>query len=219
MVDSTVVDELSVAAEGLEVSLGAAAGMAGAFESELARMRSALAATGRDVSTLERGFSRGLRRAFEDVVFDGESLSDALDGLGRTMIQTTYSAAVKPVTDRFGELLGSGVESLISGILPFAKGAGFAQGRVMPFASGGVVRNATLFPMRGGTGLMGEAGPEAILPLARGTDGRLGVRSATGRSVNLVMNVTTPDVAGFRRSRGQIAAQMSRALGRGARNL
>lgn len=219
MVDSTVVDELSVAAEGLEVSLGAAAGMAGAFESELARMRSALAATGRDVSTLERGFSRGLRRAFEDVVFDGESLSDALDGLGRTMIQTTYSAAVKPVTDRFGELLGSGVESLISGILPFAKGAGFAQGRVMPFASGGVVRNATLFPMRGGTGLMGEAGPEAILPLARGTDGRLGVRSATGRSVNLVMNVTTPDVAGFRRSQGQIAAQMSRALGRGARNL
>ena len=73
--------------------------------------------------------------------------------------------------------------------------------------------------MRGGTGLMGEAGPEAILPLARGADGKLGVRSGSGGGVSVVMNVTTPDVAGFQRSRGQIAAQMSRALGRGSRNL
>jgi len=34
----------------------------------------------------------------------------------------------------------------------------------------------------------------------------------------VVMNITTPDVQGFRRSQGQIAAQMSRALGRGNRN-
>ena len=59
---------------------------------------------------------------------------------------------------------------------PHAKGGGFAQGRVMPFATGGIVSGATLFPMRGGrTGLMGEAGPEAIMPLARGADGRLGL--------------------------------------------
>lgn len=219
MVDSTAVDDLSLAADGLEVSLGAAAGMAAEFETELARMRSALAATGSDVATLERGFSRGLRRAFEDVVFDGGKLSDALDGLARTMVQTTYSAAIRPVTDRFGELLGSSVQNLVAGLLPFAKGAGFAQGRVMPFASGGVVRNATLFPMRRGMGLMGEAGPEAILPLSRGADGRLGVRAQGGRSVNVVMHVTTPDVAGFQRSQGQIAAQVSRALGRGSRNL
>ncbi|MEY8838725.1 phage tail tape measure protein, partial [Cribrihabitans sp. XS_ASV171] len=76
------------------------------------------------------------------------------------------------------------------------------------------------FPMRGGMGLMGEAGPEAIMPLARGPDGKLGVRQSGGggRAVNVVMNITTPDVQGFRRSQGQIAAQMSRALGRGNRN-
>ena len=67
-----------------------------------------------------------------------------------------------------------------------------------------------MFPMRGGTGLMGEAGPEAILPLGRGSDGRLGVRSqSTVSPVNVFFNVTTPDVASFQRSQSQIAAQMS----------
>ena len=67
---------------------------------------------------------------------------------------------------------------------------------------------------------MGEAGPEAIMPLARGADGRLGVRSAGGggRPVQVVMNISTPDVQGFQRSQGQIATQMSRALGHGQRN-
>jgi phage-related minor tail protein len=71
----------------------------------------------------------------------------------------------------------------------------------------------------GGTGLMGEAGPEAIMPLARGADGKLGVQArGGGGDVNVVMNVTTPDVAGFRRSQSQIAAQLGRVIGRGARN-
>jgi phage-related minor tail protein len=72
--------------------------------------------------------------------------------------------------------------------------------------------------MRGGTGLMGEAGPEAIMPLTRGADGRLGVRAeGPGRPVTVVMNVSTPDVAGFQRSQSQLAAQVTRALGRGQR--
>ena len=89
---------------------------------------------------------------------------------------------------------------------------------VVPVARGGGVSSPTTFPMRGATGLMGEAGPEAILPLARGADGRLGVQAGGGRVVNVVMNVTTPDAAGFARSQGQIAAQVNRALARGSRN-
>jgi len=81
-----------------------------------------------------------------------------------------------------------------------------------------VVSSPTTFPMRGGRGVMGEAGPEAIMPLARGPDGRLGVQSAGGRAVNVVMNITTPDVQGFQRSQSQVAAQVSRALARGQRN-
>ena len=89
-----------------------------------------------------------------------------------------------------------------------------------PFAKGGVVAAPSYFPNGRQIGLMGEAGAEAILPLARGADGRLGVQAGGGggRPVTVVMNITTPDVAGFQRSQSQIAAQAARALSRGQRN-
>ena len=71
-----------------------------------------------------------------------------------------------------------------------------------------MISSPIAFPL-GGTrlGLAGEAGPEAILPLSRGSDGRLGVRAERGGSgVNVTFNVTTPDAESFRRSEGQIAA-------------
>ena len=55
------------------------------------------------------------------------------------------------------------------------------------------------------------------MPLTRGADGRLGVTASGGRSVNVVMNIQTPDAESFRRSQGQIAAQVNRVLGRGRR--
>ena len=194
------------------------AGAVGSSRGFEGRMRGALAETGKDVQTLERGLSRGLRRALDAAVLDGAKFSDVLGIIGKSVINSAYSAAVKPVTDHFGGVLAQGVGGLFQGLMPFARGGAFAQGRVMPFADGGVVRGATAFPMRGGTGLMGEAGPEAIMPLTRGADGSLGVRSQGGGGVNVVMNVTTPDVKGFERSRSQIAAQLSRALSRGGRN-
>ncbi|MGO4907142.1 phage tail tape measure protein [Pseudorhodobacter sp. W20_MBD10_FR17] len=203
----------------LEVSLDGAGGMVGAFESELSRMRESLVFTGREVNTLSTSIGGGLRRAFDGLVFDGVKLSDALNGVAQTMIDTVYAVAMKPVQNALGGLVANGVNSLLSGVMPFANGGAFAQGRVMPFAKGGVVSSPTHFPMRGATGLMGEAGPEAIMPLARGADGRLGVQSAGGgQSVTVVMNISSPDVAGFQRSQSQIAAQASRALSRGQRN-
>lgn len=203
----------------LEDSLGDAAGMAAQFTAEMDRVRAAFAATQADAADFETGLSRGLRRAMKDLVVDGDSLSDALNGLAKTMINTTFNSAMRPVTDHLGGLVSDGIGALVGGILPFADGAAFSQGKVTPFARGGVVSSPTHFPMRGGLGLMGEAGPEAILPLARGQDGSLGVKTqGGGTSPTVVMNVSTPDVAGFQRSRGQIAAQMSRMLARGNRN-
>ncbi len=204
--------------DGLRQTLDATSIMVTSFDSELRRMRESLSATGKDVATLEKGLSRGLRKAFDGLVFDGASLSDALEAVGTSMMNATYNAAIKPVTDHFAGLISSGVGSLVQGILPFADGAPFSQGRVMPFASGGIVSSATPFGMRGGMGVMGEAGPEAIMPLARGPDGKLGVRGGGGSSPTVVMNITTPDVQGFARSQNQIAAQMNRALGRANRN-
>lgn len=160
------IENLDENAEGLRFTLSATSDMVTGFDSELRRMRESLAATNKDVATLEKGLSRGLRKAFDGLVFDGMSLSDALDGLANSMINATYNAAIKPVTDHVGGLLATGAGGLFEKILPFADGAPFSQGRVMPFASGGVVSSATPFGMRGGMGVMGEAGPEAIMPLA-----------------------------------------------------
>ncbi len=218
MDDIENLDELENRAEALNATLGGAADMTAAFDGELRRMRAAMAALGHDTDDYEEGLSRGLRRALDGVLFDGMNLADALKTVAQSMVNTAYSAAVRPVTNHFGSLIAQGVGSLVQGALPFANGAPFSQGRVMPFANGGVVSGPVTFPMRGGTGLMGEAGPEAIMPLARGADGRLGVRAAQGRAVNVVMNIQTQDVEGFRRSQSQIAAQMGRALSRGQRN-
>lgn len=70
-----------------------------------------------------------------------------------------------------------------------ADGKVFQGGKVTAFASGGVVTSPTLFPMAGGAGLMGEAGPEAVMPLKRGKDGKLGVASSGGAGTTNI-NVT-----------------------------
>lgn len=78
----------------------------------------------------------------------------------------------------------------------YAAGAAFDNGNVVPFARGGVVTAPTLFPMASGAGLMGEAGPEAIVPLKRGPDGRLGVSASGGGGGGGGMNIVINNHAG-----------------------
>ena len=203
----------------LEATLGTTTGMVSAFDGELSRMRESLVFTGREVGVLANGIGGGLRRAFDKLVFNNTKLSNSLKLIASSMIDTVYGIAIKPVQNALGGAIANGLQGLLGGLMPFANGASFSQGRVMPFAKGGVVSQATPFAMRGGQGLMGEAGPEAILPLARGADGRLGVQAAGGSgAVTVVMNIQTPDVAGFQRSQSQVAAQAQRMLARGQRN-
>ena len=74
-----------------------------------------------------------------------------------------------------------------------AKGATYDNG-IEAFAKGGmftnsIVNSPTLFKFAKGTGLMGEAGPEAIMPLKRDSQGNLGVRAGgTGGEVSVVVN-------------------------------
>ncbi|MBY6199846.1 phage tail tape measure protein [Maritalea mobilis] len=182
-------------------------------------MQGAMLYTNREVQSMSRAIGGGLRRAFDGLVFDGMRLSDALRTVATSMIDAAYNAAMRPVQTAIGGVISNGINGLMSSILPFEKGGAFSGGRVTPFARGGVVSGPTPFAMRGGLGLMGEAGPEAIMPLTRGPDGRLGVQAAGGGgAVSVTMNITTPDVQGFRRSQSQIAAEMGRALARGQRN-
>ncbi|MFZ7090425.1 phage tail tape measure protein [Primorskyibacter sp. 2E233] len=219
MSELDMIGDLGDEVEALKGSLGGAVGMAAQFDAELKRIHQTFSATGAGAAKLERTLSAGVSRAIDGVVLDGMKLSDALQVVANSMINAAYRAAVKPVADHVGGLLSTGMSAMLGGFSPFANGGSFSQGRVMPFATGGVVSGPVTFPMRGGTGLMGEAGPEAIMPLTRGADGKLGVRSSGGgQPVTVVMNISTPDVQGFQRSQSQIAAQMSRALSKGARN-
>lgn len=201
---------------GLEGTMGGLEGVAGAFRRELDAVQGSMKAAGNEATGMSRSVTSSIRRAFEGVLFDGKNIGEALSGVGRSVSGAVLNQAMAPVQ----KAVGGGLSSLLSGILPFAKGAAFGAGRVAAYARGGVVDGPTQFPMRGGLGLMGEAGPEAIMPLARGADGRLGVRAgAGGGTVAVTMNITTPDAEGFRRSQSQVAAEMSRAIQRGRRNL
>ena len=203
----------------LESAMASAREVTSGLSSELDKANSAISDTSSEVKGLSTGLGRNLSRAFESVVFDGQKLSDALSKVGRTMMNSAFTAAVKPVSNQFGGAVSTGIQNLVSSALPFAKGGVVQGGRASAFADGGIVGQPTMFPMRGGVGVMGEAGAEAILPLGRGSDGKLGVRTeSSSRPVHVTFNITTPDVAGFQRSQSQIAAQMSRALGRGERN-
>jgi len=72
-----------------------------------------------------------------------------------------------------------------------ADGGVMSRGRLTAFANGGIVNGPTVFPMANGMGLMGEAGPEAIMPLKRGPDGKLGVEGGGGVTVVQNINVST----------------------------
>ena len=78
----------------------------------------------------------------------------------------------------------------LSGILGFANGGVVSGGeQVKKYAYGGIVSRPTVFPMKNGMGLMGEAGAEAIMPLQRGSNGKLGVQASGGGVGNIVVNV------------------------------
>src|SRR5438045_9149229 len=112
-----------------------------------------------ELGKLADSFGVRLVNAFASAVIQGRKLSDVLKGLALSLAQTALTSALKPLGNLIGGLIGS------------ARGNVFAGGRVQPFASGGIVNSPVLFPMRQGAGLMGEAGPEAIVPLVRPRDG------------------------------------------------
>lgn len=159
--------------------------------------------------------------AMEEALVGGKSLEKIFQDLALDMSKIFLDAGLAPLK----QMVSGTVSNLASGLLQAIVGSGSGGqsllGSLMPFAKGGVVASPTLFPMQSGMGLMGEAGAEAILPLRRGADGRLGVaaQSHAGQPVSIVMNITTPDARSFQKSENQIATRLARAVGRGQRGL
>jgi phage-related minor tail protein len=168
-----------------------------------------------EAARLGRDMGRSLTTALESAAAKGKSLGDVLRHLALTLSQAAFRSALRPLEQSLGTALMG-----VGGSLGFAKGGAFGSGAAIGFAQGGVVSSPISFPLGGGfAGIAGERGAEAILPLSRGPDGRLGVVSNGGGGVQVNFHVTAGDVESFMRSEGQIAAMLSRVVSRGQRNL
>ena len=165
---------------------------------------------------LGRQFTMTLVNAFEGLAVKGRSLNDVVKGVTLSLSRMVLQAAFRPLEQGIGQAL----LSTFSGALGFAKGGAFQHGMPVPFARGGVISSPVTFPLAGGgTGLAGEAGAEAIMPLARGPDGRLGVAARGSGAPNITVNITASDIESFRRSETQVSAMLARAVAQGQRNL
>jgi len=146
-----------------------------------------------------------LANALDGVVTKGKNVTSIIDTLALSLSKFALNAAFKPLDSA----VSGAVNDLLSGSLP------------VPFASGGVISSPVAFPLGAGqTGIAGERGPEAILPLTRGPDGKLGIAGAGGGTpINVTFNVASPDAESFSRSETQIAAMLARTVAQGQRNL
>ena len=174
------------------------------------QFQAALTNLGRQTDT----FSSAITRAFKQAVSGGKDFGSVLSGLALQIAGLALDKALSPLTSA----LGSGINQLF-GAFGLAQGGVVSGGQVKPFASGGIVNAPTLFPLARGLGLMGEAGAEAVLPLARGSDGTLGVASSASAPTVVNFSIATADADSFRKSEAQVTAMLARAVGRGRRSL
>lgn len=194
------------------------------LSSRLSDMRS-LGSLTQSLDKSAASFGKSITNAFAKGIIEGKRFEDVLRSVGRSMTESLLKSALKPLQTGLSSLLTTGIKGLtglFGGGLSLGGLGGGASVAVAPFAEGGVIASPAYFPLGRGLGLMGERGAEAILPLSRGADGRLGVRSSGSearRPLNVVVQVATPDADSFRRSEAQVSAAIARAVARGSRAL
>ena len=149
-----------------------------------------------------------------------------LADLSRIFIKMAMVQAISVISPGLGKLLGFRKGGVVKGMTPpttmpdsvslvAANGMAFGKNKIVPYAKGGIVNKPTLFQYASGGagrfGLMGEAGPEAIMPLRRGANGKLGVESSGTGMGNITVNV---DASGSSvEGDASEAAQLGKMLG------
>lgn len=144
------------------------------------------------VNSLAQSMAQSIGDGFMSMVDGTKTVKDAFRDMARDIIKQLYEVLViqRIVGDaKAGTGIAGFLGKALGGTGLFANGGAFSAGKqIQAYANGGVVGGPTYFPMSGGkTGLMGEAGPEAIMPLKRGRGGKLGV-SVEGSSGSVVVN-------------------------------
>lgn len=153
---------------------------------------------GAKASEIGKELGMSFSSAFEDAIVGGKKFSEVLQGLGEDILRIiTRKNVTEPLAAAIGGIDFSG---LFGGLFANANGGVYAGAGIGAY-SGRVVSQPTVFPFARGIGLMGEAGPEAIMPLKRGPDGRLGVLG--GGSTVVVQVIEAPGKGGQQQSRQQ----------------
>ena len=124
--------------------------------------------TGQVLTSIANTLASGIGNAIQGLIRGTQTLGQAFTNILGQLAEIILMAGIK-------NALAS--TSMFSFLKTNAKGNVYAQNGIVPFAQGGIVDSPTIFPFANGVGLMGEAGPEAIMPLTRGPDGRLGVEA------------------------------------------
>ena len=148
-----------------------------------------------DIDNAVTGWAAGFSGTLTDMAFGAKrTFGEILESFARMITQMMIQRAV--VEPLLGAM-GFGTPKTAS-----ANGNVFASGHLQAFARGGIVNGPTVFPMAKGMGLMGEAGPEAIMPLKRGRNGKLGVEGGGGTVVQIFNNTGSSNVREERSSQG-----------------
>ncbi len=180
------------------------------FEADASPIRDAI----KQVNIESLNLGESITKSFGEIISKGKDAETVFKSLALQISNKAFNSALKPVQDLLPEGVGSSATSLLGSFFGFAKGGAFAN------SGGGVLNSPLAFPLAGGNvGVAGEAGPEAILPLTRGANGELGVRSSGGGGMNVTVNIAATDIDSFRRSEGELAATLQRITSRGNRNL
>lgn len=138
--------------------------------------------------------TKSAMKGFVSDLVSGKSAADALaDALGK-IGDKVLDMALDTIFDSLFKGASGGGGGLLSWLFS-ANGNAFGSSGVIPFASGGVVDKPTFFKFASGAGVMGEAGPEAIMPLKRGADGKLGVAAQGAGGGNTSVYSPTVNVA------------------------
>jgi len=191
--------------------------MPGLTDAQIAKLRELIQASQDVKKSFKDTFGESLKQYYDELTNFGAQVADSVKGafkgledqlvnfvttgklnfadLANSIIQDIARIAIQQAI--IAPLVG-GVGKLFK-LSGFANGGVFAQNGIQKFARGGIVDRPTMFPFANGTGLMGEAGPEAIMPLRRGRDGRLGVAAGGGGggiNVNVSVDAKGTSVSG-----------------------
>ena len=182
-----------------------------------------------NISNVAQNAFKGLEDAIVSLTMTGKfSFKEfALSVVEDLTRMVTRMLIIAPILQFIQSLLPGGPGAGLSGtgalsttkLFPggvFANGGAFANG-IQPFAAGGVVNSPTLFKFASGgalrNGLMGEAGPEAIIPLKRGRDGKLGVAGGGGTTtVNVSVDAKGTSVQGSNSDGAQLGRAIAAAV-------